>query len=192
MKLRTLALVSLLLPAIASARDISAGTFQLGGDANVSFSTGSVEFATPVGTEEIDIDTFELGASGLFYVIPNLGLGAFIDHSNTTTEFEGEESDSSSTVVGPQLSYNLSLAEQLSVFGTAGLGYATAEDDDADADGFAWAIGGGLRFFPARSVSLDGLISYSNLNLEDDFNNELDVSDLRIGVGLSVYFGGNP
>jgi hypothetical protein len=188
MKLRTLALVTLLLPAIASARDISAGTFQLGGDANVAFSTGSVDF----GAEEVDVDTFQLGASGLFYVIPNLGLGAFIDHTNTTTEFMGEESDSSSTVVGPQLSYNLSLAEQLSVFGTAGLGYATSEDDDQDADGFAWTIGGGLRFFPVRSVSLDGLVSYSNLNLEDDFDNEMDVSDLRIGVGLSFYFGGNP
>lgn len=188
MKLRTLALVSLLLPALASARDLSAGTLQLGGDANMAFSAGSADF----GAGDVDTNTFQIGVSGLYYLIPNLGFGAFLDYVNESTEFAGETSDASTTIIGPQVSYNLGLSEQVSGFGTFGIGYAKMEQDDADASGFGWSIGGGLRFFPTRSVSLDGTLSYANVNLEDDFNNEADFSDLTVGVGISFYLGGNP
>jgi len=186
MKLRTLALVSLLIPALASARDLSAGTLQLGGDTNLGFSMTTTDF----GGGDVDTNVFDIGVSGLYYIIPNLGVGAFLDYSNESTEFEDIESDFSSTIIGPQVSYNLSLAEQASAFGTFGLGYAKVDADDAEASGFAWQLGGGIRYFPVSAVSLDGSITYSNVSLEDDFNNEGDVSDLRIGVGLSFYFGG--
>jgi opacity protein-like surface antigen len=188
MKLRTLALVSLLLPTLASARDLSAGTLQLGGDTSLGFTMSSTDY----GAGDVDTNTFDVGVSGLYYVIPNLSVGAFLDYVNQSIDFGDGESDISSTVIGPQVSYNLSLAEQLSGFGTLGLGYAKVEADDEDASGFAWQLGGGIRYYPVRAVSLDGSITYSNLSLEDDFDNEADHSDFRIGLGLSFYFGGNP
>lgn len=193
MTFRALAVASLLLPGLASARDLSAGTFQLGGDGSISFSRRSSEIE---GNEGDDIDTLRVRASGFYYLVPNLGLGAFLEYLQQSTEVVGDDLQVSTVIVGPQVSYNLALAERLSAFGTVGAGWAKSEaevgDVSSDISGLAWQLGGGLRFFPARSVSIDGSVSYLSLNLEDDEDRDIDSSELGVRVGLSFYFGGNP
>lgn len=182
-----LALIALLLPAAASAREIGAGTFQLSGGTQISYSSFSTE---QPGFDDVDDTSFDLNGSGYFYVIPNLGIGAFISHNSSTFEQGVDSDDSSQTSIGPAITYNFPVAPQLSLFAEALLGYSTASFNDGDASGFLFGLGGGLRFFPADRVSLDASVNWSTASLEDDFNNEADTSGLSLGVGISVYFGG--
>ena len=54
---RALALVSLLLPTLASARDLSVGTFQVGGDTSLGFTMSSTDY----GAIDVDTNTFDVG-----------------------------------------------------------------------------------------------------------------------------------
>jgi opacity protein-like surface antigen len=182
-----LALVALLLPAAASAREIRPGTFQLSGGTQVSYSSTTTE---QPGVSDFDSSSFDLNGAGYFYVIPNLGIGAFVSLTNGTDEFEGEEDEFSQTFLGPQITYNFPVAPQLSLFAEAALGWASASNNDNDASGLGFGLGGGLRFFPVDAVSLDASVNWTTLSLEDDFDNEADTSNLSLGVGISVYFGG--
>lgn len=56
------------------------------------------------------------------------------------------------------------------------------------ADGFGWAVQGGLSYFVTESVSFDGGITYSSLSTEvDSTNADIDATNLSVGVGISVY-----
>ncbi|MBE0568874.1 MAG: hypothetical protein IH577_04285, partial [Deltaproteobacteria bacterium] len=74
-------------------------------------------------------------------------------------------------------------------FVNGAVGYATAEVEDFDADGWAFQLGGGLKYFLTNSASINGALTYQNLSLEaDSGGGDIDTSGINIGIGLSIYF----
>ncbi|HSL91357.1 MAG TPA: outer membrane beta-barrel protein, partial [Candidatus Limnocylindrales bacterium] len=108
--------------------------------------------------------------------------------NSTEIEVAGESVDSSTLLIGPQLIYNFPLNENVSLFVNGAVGYATTEIADADADGYGFRVGGGLKYFLTNSASINAAVFYQSLSLEDDFDNDLDTSGVNVGIGLSVYF----
>ena len=185
MKKAVIVLIALVVPAALWGMDINQGKFELSGQTAFNFSDTTTEVA---GSPDIDETSWSIQLDGNYYVINNLGLGLILQYESSETEVVGGDIDSSTLVIGPQVTYNISLSPQASVFVNGAIGYATVEVENEDADGYAWQIGVGLKYFLTNSVAANGVVSYQSLSLEDDDGNDFDRDGVNVGVGLSVYF----
>lgn len=187
MTTKLLALTLALLPALAGARVLGPGTLEVGGGTSLDFGTVTREVN---GVEQFDISTLSLDADALWYLVNNFGLGVGISYERTELD-DGVDSDEfSQTIVGPEAKFNLPIAPMASLVAEGLVGRIVVDDNGDDADGFAWQVGGGVRFFPADYLSLDALLRYTSASVEDDAGTELDEAGWNVGVGLSFYFGG--
>jgi opacity protein-like surface antigen len=140
------------------------------------------------GQPDTDTTTYSFEIDGLYYIANNLGLGLILQYENSEIERGGVDIDSSSLLIGPQVTYNFPLNDKVSLFVNAAVGYAEAEVEDADADGWGWKVGAGLKYFLTNSASINGVVSYKALSLEDDSDNDFDEDGVSVGIGLSIYF----
>ena len=179
-------LALLVLPATLWAMDINQGKIELSGQTRFNFSKTEIE---TTGSPDVDETTWEFQLDGLYYLQRNLGLGVIFQYDKTETEIAGVDVDSSTFIIGPQVTYNFPLSEKVSLFVNGAVGYATAEIDNFDADGWAFQLGGGLKYFLTNSASINGSLTYQNLSLEaDSGGGDIDTSGINVGVGLSIYF----
>jgi hypothetical protein len=186
MKKTVIVLLALLvLPATLWAMDINQGKFELSGTTAFNFSDTTAEVS---GSPDVDTTTYSLQLDGLYYFANNFGLGLTFLYEDSEVEVGGSSVDSSTFVIGPQLTYNFPLNEKVSLFVNGSIGYATVEVQSEDADGWAYKVGGGLKYFLTNSASINGSVSYQALTLEDDSDNDFDVDGVSVGVGLSIYF----
>lgn len=176
------------LPFVAEARELQRGTLEVSGSTSADFSKQTIEIEGVSG--DIDVTSRQLELGGLYYLGPNLGLGAFVSHEFTETEFGTSKSTDSTTVLGPALGVKVSTSERLSLFGTFGVGIARGEIDDVDLEGYGLQVGGGLSIFLIDQASFDVGLVYAFLSLEDDFGTSLDTQGFGLTLGLSLYFGG--
>lgn len=181
-----IAVLSLLvLPATLWAMDINQGKFELSGKTAFDFSDTTTEVS---GQPDIDTTTYSIQLDGLYYIANNFGLGLILQYEKSEIEQGGFDTDISSLLIGPQVTYNFPLNEKVSLFVNGAFGYAEAEANNADADGWGWQVGAGLKYFLTNSASINGVLSYKALSLEDDFGNDFDVDGVSVGAGLSIYF----
>jgi hypothetical protein len=186
MKKAVIVLLALFVPATLWGMDINQGKIELSGKSAIDFSDTTTEVT---GAPDIDETSFNFQIDGLYYLQNNLGLGLIIEYDKTETEVAGVDVDSSTLIIGPQVTYNFPLSEKVSLFVNGAVGYATAEIDDFDADGWAFQLGGGLKYFLTNSASINGSLTYQNLSLEaDSGGGDIDTSGINVGVGLSIYF----
>lgn len=188
MKKLVLAAAIAALPLVTTAQQLSAGTLQLSGGTQLSFTSGTIEFE---GGDEVDVDTRSLNLGALYYVAPQLGIGLAFDHEYSKLDAPGFPStESTTTVIGPMVGLNLPVGSSLAVFVDGAIGLARMEEDDLEADGLAFGLGAGLRIFPARWASFDLGLRYQKLALEFDGGGEVDTTTVSVGAGISVYLGG--
>ena len=180
MKKTVIVLLVLFVPASLWAMDINQGKFELSGQTAFNISKTNLKVT---GLGDTDITNYKFELDGHYYFIKNLGLGLFLAWDRTETD----AGDTSTLIIGPQLTYNIPLNEKISLFVNGGVGYATATIEDEDVNGFVWQVGGGLKYFITNSVSMNGTVHYQSLNLEKS-GIHADTSGVNFGVGLSVYF----
>jgi opacity protein-like surface antigen len=185
MKKTVIVLLALFVPVPLWAMDITQGRFEMSGQSNFNFSKMDIEVT---GTPDADVTSTEFQIDGLYYLQKNLGLGLSILYDKTETEAAGASFDTSTFLIGPQVSYNIPLNEKVSLFVNGLAGYASVEIDGEDADGWGYQIGGGLKYFFTNTTSINGTLSYQSLSMEDDFGNDFDSSGVSVGVGLSIYY----
>jgi opacity protein-like surface antigen len=186
MKKTVIVLLALFVPASLWAMDINQGKFELSGTTAFNFSDTTTEVS---GEPDVDTTTYSFEIDGLYYIANNLGLGLILQYENSEVEQDGfPDTEISSLLIGPQVTYNFPLSEKVSLFVNGAVGYAEAEVDDADADGWGWQVGAGLKYFLTNSASINGVVSYKALSLEDDSDNDFDVDGVSVGVGFSIYF----
>lgn len=186
MKKTVIVLLALLvLPATLWAMDITQGKFELSGKTAFDFSDTTTEVS---GQPDIDTTTWSFQLDGNYYIMNNLGLGLILQYEKTEIEQGGSDTDISSLLIGPQVTYNFPLSEKVSLFVNGAVGYATAEVENEDADGWGWQVGAGLKYFFTNSVSINGALTYRNLSMEADAGGDFDTDGFNLGVGLSIYF----
>ena len=187
--IRTIAALALaVLPALAAARELPPGTFEVGAGTNLSFGSAKTEVN---GTELMDTSSTAFSGDGLFYLARNVGLGLGLSYDHTKVETPtGSTSESTQWMFGPELKVNVPLAPATSLLLVGALGRTKLDEDGAEADGWAWEVGAGLRLFPAEFVSLDVLLDYSHAGVTDDAGNDYTAAGWNVGVGFSLYFGG--
>jgi long-subunit fatty acid transport protein len=185
MKKTVIVLLALFVPASLWAMDINQGRFELSGQSNLNFSKMEIEVD---GSPDTDVTSTEFQFDGLYYLQKNLGLGLSILYDKTEIEVGAADIDTSTLLIGPQVSYNIPLNEKISLFVNGLVGYATEEIENEDADGWGFQVGVGLKYFLTNSASINGTLSYQSLSLEDDPGNDFDSSGVGVGIGLSMYF----
>jgi opacity protein-like surface antigen len=139
------------------------------------------------GAADIDTTTWSIELDGHYYLMKNLGLGLILQYQDSEVEQGAAEIETSTLFIGPQIIYNFSLGEKVSLFVKGAVGYADAEFQSDDADGWGWQVGGGLKYFLTNSASINAGVTYQSLSMEDG-GGDVDTDGFNVGVGLSIYF----
>jgi len=182
-------LVSVVFSEAILAKEIQQGTVEISGELDLSFSSTEVESGGGRKTKT-DAQTFDTSIS--YYFSPNVGLGVLWSYENSETTDGYFSTEITSTFIGPQLTFNISLDDKTS-FRLKGAVFAVSTEvnissSTAEDDGFGWAVQGGISYFVMESVSFDGGITYSSLSIEENSSNAgIDATNLSVGVGISVY-----
>ncbi len=194
MNAKTAALTLALLPALAGARDLGPGTWELSGGTNLDFgkTTSSRSGASDLETTVVSVDT-----DGLYYPVKNLGIGLGLGYDRSESDSGVYSSESSTSVIGPQAKLSIPFAPQASVLlsGAVGRMWVRQETNDLPvehADGWLFVGGAGVRMFPADFVALDVTVNYmrGSIDYEDLGAPEVDMSGWDLGLAISVFFGG--
>ena len=201
-----------LLPAVAHAvdtADLSPGTVELAGAANLRLETGTTRTTPSGGTEtKTDRGSYVLDASGFYYLARSVGLGLTISYDKESEKTEGTSTDTWALVIGPAISLHFPVASELAIFGRGAVGGAWARtwggsgQPDVGGSGYGYLVEAGLKYFPLKQLSLDAGVKYQYLKLTTDEvtydsgttpvtipKTDVVTSGLAFVVGLSVYFG---
>ena len=177
-----------LLPLMAQARDIPAGTFQVSGSTTLDFLSEEEELEG-FGSD-LERSTWEVRGTAGYYVIPNLAIGLVLEHESREVRLDGDKGEQSSTTFGPQVFFNLGLSEKASLQLRGGLLLSKAETNGDEVDGFGMNVGAGVSYFVHQIVSLDAMLGYQSTSFDDDAGADKEKSGFGIGFGVSVYLGG--
>ncbi len=157
-------------PMVASAEGLAAGTFELTGGSNLGFNSDSVEVKDGTTT---DTTQYGLSTTGLYYVIPNLGVGLDLTYDSSTDKANGIKDGLSALLVGPAISYEMPIAPQFAVFGRGNVGYVSATQthtgrSDITASGYGFGLELGAKYFLVKNFSFDAGLGYDYKNVKDD------------------------
>lgn len=178
------------LPSLVSAQSLQTGTLQLSGASALQFGSNKLEAD---GFADLDTTTRQLGADALYYVTPFLGVGLSFQYSYRKQDDGVDTLERTDAALGPVLGLNLPVGDKVALFAFGGFGRQSSELDDgfntSEGDGWGVFLGGGIKLFPASSVSLDLGLQLSRFGL--DFEGQ-DVTSTNVGAraGVSVYLGG--
>lgn len=183
----------------------SKGSFLVGGNATADFSESNYEVAN------IKSISFNLNLKAAFFMIDNLCIGASIPFSIGNTKYSYYDSpfeydtDASSMGFGPFVRYYF-LVNKLQIITEAGYswnkvnsqmaffdpvtGEASYTDLETDSKVFQAASGVGLLL--SKSVALEFLLNFQNLDSETDNANPFGSNDFKrnrlfISVGFQFY-----
>lgn len=187
-----------LFPMAAFASGITPGTVELKGGTNLGFLSGSSK--SDPGGSTTDVTQYGVDGTGLYYVTPNLSVGAQLQYGSETFKFEGGgERGQTDLRIGPAVAYEQEVAPQIAVFGLGTIGYvsstetATGSPDDTFS-GYGIGLEAGVKYFIAKPVSLNAALAYDYAKLSGDsiggVTPERTDSGFGLKFGISVYLGG--
>jgi hypothetical protein len=175
------------------AKNISIGTIEVGGGSTLNINSYESELEN--SPYEDTIDTTILSADALYYVRPNLGVGAtwYYSSAERSATQGGVQltTETMTSVIGPMVSYNFSINEQTSLkVSGAFLKVSGDDDNNQDKSGFGWNTGGKLSYFLNEHISINGNLNYYSYAYEyDNYGQSVDFEEngFNFGVGFSVY-----
>ena len=184
-KILCLAMGIMLLSAPAFAKDLGTGTIELNGGATLGYQSTDLEVNDGPTTDQ---SSWGINLSSQYYFMPNVAAGLLLNYVSQDVD----DVDTSELGIGPIVTYNISMNEQVSLPIFGAITYNSAESDLLDdPTGWGWLIGAGVKYFMNDYVSLNGMFDYGQTYWETDTTNvEIDQSGFSVYGGLSVYFPG--
>lgn len=160
------------------ARDISQGTIMVTGD--TSFDDSSLDFSFNGSTETTD--TTEFNVTGAYFVAKNLGLGLMIANEDSDTSGGGTNINSSTNLIGPIISYSISLNPDFNLMLSAGL-YKISGDIDDGAGSNANFDGDGKLLMASFAYFINDTFAV-NLGLRK-IDSDIDLSAFGSSISIS-------
>ncbi len=182
-----------ILSSAGHAHDIPQGTFELGGNLDLSVLSSETKLRGGGFVETFDTDTTTLELTGLYYIADNIGIGISWTYESEETSFEGDSMETTMHLFGPTARFNFSLNDNTSLFLRGSFGYASLEEkgsffSTSSADGYMYSFGGGISYFFNDYVSLNGAIDYASVTVDiDSASSEIEISGVNVSLGLSIY-----
>lgn len=200
-------LAVLTVPCLAVA-DPAPGTFKLAGTSGYTFSRTESGVEGSSSTQESSRHGLDLKGYG--FLTDNVGVGVWFGGSRekrTLTVISAGtgggaagdgvqevELTQTSFLAGPAVLVQIPVAPKLHAYAEGAYLFSrsrTAQEGepDTEADGHGFGLGAGIAYLPAQWISLDLGVGFTRVN--DTFSSaEVNSDILKLGVGISVYFGG--
>ncbi len=189
-----------MVPMMARGLDLAPGTLEVTGSSNLGFGSSSTELSNVSGST--DTTTFNLNTTGLYYVIPNLGVGLNLAWNSTENKDSntGDKTGLSTVLLGPAIGYAIPVAEKMAIGLQGMIGYASSTYmqtgfPDVKFAGWGLGLGAGIKYFVVPAFSIDAGVGYLYTKLTSDTTDafgtkpDLKTSSFNVNAGLSVYFG---
>jgi outer membrane protein len=170
------------------------GTVLLGGASSFTFSTTKDTYD---GEDDGKSTYFSLSPQAGYFVADNVAIGAGIDlYVDKTEDESGDyENTSSGFVIAPFVRYYLE--NKLFFQGSFGIGSQKNKttglsDFESKNKIFRWGIGVGYAAMVSDKVAIEPMVSYNSWAYKnDDSDIESKTAGLMLGVGVTVYLGGD-
>jgi opacity protein-like surface antigen len=177
----------IMISSAAYSKDLTPGTISVSGATGASYGQTTTKVK---GMDDLKTDVLSFNLNGEYYIMDNLGIGVIFMYDSVKQDIPGSDDrlETSTRMVGPQIVYNVAVNEQMSVPVFVAFGSASTDDGTDTYSGWAWALGGGLRYFVTDRISFDGYLYYDSMSLENDI--KMDMTDVTGQVGISIYLGG--
>jgi Outer membrane protein beta-barrel domain len=208
MTFRSFLVIVAMAPLAAPALDVSAGAVEVTGGSNLGLSFSSTS-ASGAATGSTDTTQYGGNVTALYYVISNFGVGLAAGYDRVEGNSPVVKSTFWSYQVGPAVGFVYPLQEKLSLSLQGDAGWLRGHNSssfsgggrgplDGGSSGFAFDLGAGIRHFLSGAFSVNAGLTYTYDRSTSDGpptaqpgagQSKLTSSGLRLGVGLSVYFG---
>jgi opacity protein-like surface antigen len=197
-----------MVPIAARALDVSAGAVEVTGGSNLGLAFSSMS-ASGGATGSADTTQYGGNVTALYDVIPNLGAGLAVGFSHEKTKSTVMTATGWSYLIGPAVGFVYPLQEKLSLSLRGDAGWRRSHSSlsgggglaggGGGSSGFGFDLGAGVRYFLSRAFSVNAELAYTYQRATDNGPPDgappgiaritLTNSGLRLGAGLSVYFG---
>lgn len=166
---------------------INTGTYSLSG--SLSFSSSKQE-STSQSTEIIKVRRTEFHPGFMYFVQPDLALGALFSYAKTSGDATGVDEIG----LGPVVRYYFhdetihSFVEGEYIFSKTK--FAGSSISGYEYDTRTTSFGFGMDIFLARNVAVEPMLLYSNTSFRysDDVSSfDLDLSNLSFRIGINVF-----
>lgn len=179
----------------AQARDIDQSTIMISGD--TSFDNSSADIKLNGITETSDTTTLNL--AGAYFIAKNIGVGVLISNEDTDIDDGTTQSNSAMNMIGPIISYNISLDTDFSVMFTAGYFNLSGDYDDgagnvANIDGDGILLMTTVVYFISDSFAVNLSMRKTDANVDvtlgtfNPINTSGDMEETAMTIGLSAFF----
>ncbi len=188
-----LSALALSISSFSQAHEITQGTVEVSGGSSLGLTNTSTEFKSS-GSSTIDSTSYNVNFGGSYYVRDNLAIGINQSFAIDNTEYDdGSEETLTTSILAPNISFNLPVNDDASIKFSAGIIFAgqTYEDDidEADASGTGYTISAGLNYFIRENISLNFTAEIVNYSVEfDDVDVEIQTKGLGLSASASYYF----
>lgn len=175
------------------AHDIEQSTIMISGD--TSFDNSSADIKLNGITETSDTTTLSL--AGAYFIAKNIGVGLMINNEDTDIDDGTTQSNSAMNMIGPIISYNISLDTDFSVMLTAGYFNLSGDYDDgagngASIDGDGVLLMATVAYFIADNFAVNLSMRKTDANVDVTlFNSNStsgDMEETTMTIGLSAFF----
>ncbi len=171
------------------------GNILLSGQSSFGFSSEKSKFD---GNDVSKQTSFSLTPAAGYFVVDNLAVGLLLNVSSSKTESETSDAESknSTFTVGPFVRYYL----QQKIFFQGDLGFGSTKSEftsggsssDSDYSVFSFGIGAGYAAMISDRVAIEPMLRWGSLSEKADGADEpLITSGISLGVGVTVYLGGD-
>lgn len=175
---------------------VEKGKFLLGGATGFSFSsqTNSYQYESSLLNEEHKEQTIELTPRIGYFVIDNLAVGLQGEIASQKTKSGSDDWGDPTNTTGLSLFGRYYLGgSAVKGFGQANLGFAAhsfGEEDWQKYSGLTYGGRLGVAYFLNPKLSLDLSVGYNagKFSSKEDFNPEIENSQVDFGIGISFSF----
>jgi opacity protein-like surface antigen len=188
-----LSTLALSISSFSQAHEINIGTAEIAGSSSLGLTNRSTELKSSSSTT-IDSTSFDVGFGVSYYFRDNVAVGLRQEYVSTKTEYDddSEETQTSSLLI-PNVSFNLPLNDDASMNFAAGFVLASQEIEndivDDKASGTGINLKAELRYFLRENISLNFGAEYMDYSVEyDKADVKVDTNGLKLGAGASMYF----
>jgi len=146
--------------------------------------------------EALTTTTFSVPLRVGYFLTDNIEIEPEINFDYVSMSYQDDSASASTVLLLANVAYNFDTPSQVMPFIIGGVGIMTARVSDGEESesesGFAWNLGGGIKWFAANQVALRIEYRLIHFSSTTDWGNEIEITtsntNHRIYVGLSIFF----
>jgi outer membrane protein len=182
--------------AISANAQTQKGKFLFSGSSkiNASFMTSKTEYDGQTQGDDNKITNITVESTFGYFVIDNLAIGLSTALDYAKFKVGSDETSTRTLMIGPTVRYYFGQSNfkpfAEGAFGLASTKMTSTGSSDNKFSGLAFQLGLGVGYFVNDKVSIDGLIDYQgvSLNNSEDSKYKVKSGGIILGIGFTICF----